>query len=53
MPLAMTWKGKQLCPSGIEGIRTFAITNKVLDKIAVAYREFSLDFIVKLLRDST
>jgi hypothetical protein len=44
MPLVMAWKGKKLYPSNIEGIKTFAMANKDLNKIVVACIEFSVHF---------
>jgi hypothetical protein len=41
MPLAMTWKGKKLHSSDIEGIKTFAMANKVLGKITMVYKQLS------------
>lgn len=35
--LTVTWKVKELHPSGIEEIETFAMANKKLDKIIMAY----------------
>jgi predicted nucleic acid-binding Zn finger protein len=39
IPLELAWKGKKLCLSRI-GVRTFAMANKILIKIALAYSEF-------------
>lgn len=35
MLLLVTWKGKELHSSVIEGIRTFGMANKALNKIVV------------------
>jgi hypothetical protein len=41
MPLTIIWYSKKLHLSGIKVIRIFAISNKILDKITVTYKEFS------------
>jgi hypothetical protein len=49
MPLKMHGRvrTKKLHLNGIEWIRTFTMVTKVLNKIAVAYKEFSLLFSVQ------
>jgi hypothetical protein len=46
MPPATTLMGKKLHPSGIEWISVFAMTNKVVGKIAIVYIQFPLYFLV-------
>jgi hypothetical protein len=47
--MVVSWKGKKLCLSGIVGITTFVITNKVMYKITGTYYEFSLSQEIALL----